>query len=72
MPKSRRYFLRVPCGKHLAGTEVFPLRKSDWIKDQLFESFKRDINKISTGGLAQWYKEYLVKQSEGVSLDVSP
>lgn len=42
--------------------------EKDWIKDQLFEAFIRDIRKISTGGLAQWYKEYLVKQSEGTTL----
>lgn len=41
------------------------LEETDWIKDQLLEAFQRDIKKISTGGLAQWYKEYLVKQSEG-------
>ena len=44
------------------------LEETDWIKDQLLEAFQRDIKKISTGGLAQWYKEYLVKGSEGAEL----
>ena len=36
------------------------------IKDQLYAIYKGDIMKYATFGLAQWYKEKLVKGEEDV------
>lgn len=41
--------------------ELHGWKEKEWIKEQLFEYFWKEISRGITKGLPEWYKEQLVK-----------
>lgn len=37
--------------------------EKDWIKEQLWVAFNKDVRKFAHGGLPEWYKRYLVEDN---------
>ncbi len=37
--------------------------ETDWIKEELWKAFNKDIRKFAHGGLPEWYKKYLIDEN---------